>query len=199
MQQVIYIFNKELKDFFISPIAYIVMAVFLLVTGWLFFSAFFVFDQADMRNFFNLLPMTFAFTGLVGWLLGPIVSLYLALPNGGAIVTYALGTTGVMFLGLSGYALASRKDFSFMSGFLMVGLLVALVGIVANIFLQIPALSLALSSMVVMLMAGCILWDTSRMVHGGETNYVLMTVSLFANIAVLFMHLLNLFTAFSGE
>ncbi len=169
---------------------------------WIFFLAVFLGMPMlinAMRNSVWALPLTFAFTGLVGWLLGPIVSLYLALPNGGAVVTYALGTTGVMFLGLSGYALASRKDFSFMSGFLMVGLLVALVGIVANIFLQIPALSLALSSMVVMLMAGCILWDTSRMVHGGETNYVLMTVSLFANIAVLFMHLLNLFSAFSSE
>ncbi len=86
-----------------------------------------------------------------------------------------------------------------MGGFLTVGLLVVLVAIVANIFLQIPALSLAISAASVLLMSGLILFDTSRMVNGGETNYVVMTVSLFANIYVLFLHLLNLFAAFSGE
>lgn len=152
-----------------------------------------------LRNSAWVLPLTFVFTGFMGYVLGPILSLYLSLPNGPQVVASALGTTGVMFLGLSGYALSSRKDFSFMGGFLTVGLLVGLVAIVANIWLQIPALSLAISAMMVLLMSGLILFDTSRMVHGGETNYVMMTVSLYANIYVLFLHLLNLFMAFSGE
>lgn len=145
------------------------------------------------------LPLTFAFTGFMGYVLGPILTFYLSLPNGGQIVMAAFGTTAVMFLGLSAYALTTRKDFSFMSGFLMVGLLVVLVAIIANIFLQIPALSLTISAAAVLLMSGLILFDTSRMVHGGETNYVVMTVSLFANIYVMFIHLLNLFAAFTGD
>lgn len=152
-----------------------------------------------LRNSMWSLPLTFVFTGFMGYVLGPILTFYLSLPNGGQIVTAAFGTTAVMFLGLSGYALVTRKDFSFMGGFLMVGLLVVLAAIIANLFLQIPALSLTISSAAVLLMSGLILFDTSRMVHGGETNYVIMTVSLFANIYVMFMHLLNLFAAFSGD
>lgn len=167
----------------------IVMAVFL--GGPFLINAF--------RNSVWSLPLTFAFTGFMGYVLGPIVGLYLSLPGGEAIVSQALGTTAVLFLGLSGYALTTRKDFSFMSGFLFAGMLVVLLAIVANIFLQIPALSLAISAAAVLLMSAMILFDTSRMVHGGETNYVMMTISLYANIYVLFLHLLNLFAAFSGE
>jgi modulator of FtsH protease len=144
------------------------------------------------------LPLTFAFTAFMGYVLGPILSLYLSLPNGPQIVMAAFGTTAVAFVGLSAYAISTRKDFSFMGGFLMVGLLVVLAAIIANIFLQIPALSLTISAAAVLLMSGLILFDTSRMIHGGETNYVIMTVSLFANIYVMFVHLLNLFSALSG-
>ena len=152
-----------------------------------------------VRNSVWALPLTFAFTAFMGYVLGPILTFYLSMPNGGQIVTAAFGTTATMFLGLSAYALTTRKDFSFMGGFLMVGLLLVLVAIVANIFLQIPALSLTISAAAVLLMSGMILFDTSRMVHGGETNYVVMTVSLYANIYVLFLHLLNLFAAFTGD
>jgi len=152
-----------------------------------------------LRDSVWALPLTFAFTAFMGYVLGPILTLYLSLPNGPQIVMAAFGTTAVAFVGLSAYAIATRKDFSFMSGFLMVGLLVVLAAIVANIFLQIPALSLTISAASVLLMSGMILFDTSRMVNGGEDNYVVMTVSLFANIYVMFLHLLNLFSAFSGE
>ena len=145
------------------------------------------------------LVLVFAFTGFMGYVLGPILSYYLALPNGNQIVMTALGATALIFLGLSGYALSSRKDFSFMRGFLMVGLLVLIGAIILSFFVSMPGLSLAISAAAVILMSGFILYDTSRMVHGGETNYVMMTVSLYANIYVLFIHLLNLISAFSGN
>jgi modulator of FtsH protease len=145
------------------------------------------------------LPLTFVFTGFMGYVLGPILSFYLSLPNGSHIVTAAFGSTAVAFLGLSAYAITTRRDFSYMGGFLMVGLLVVLAAIIANIFLQIPTLSLTISAAAVLLMSGMILFDTSRMIHGGETNYVIMTVSLFADIYVMFVHLLNLFSALNGD
>lgn len=136
--------------------------------------------------------MVFAITGLLGFGLGPMLSHYLALPNGGQIVMTALGGTGAIFLGLSGYALVSRRDFSFMGGFLVVGLVVVLAAMLGNIFLEIPALSMAISAAVVLLMSGFILYDTGRMVNGGEDNYLLLTVSLYLNIFNLFVHLLSL-------
>ena len=151
------------------------------------------------RNSGFALLLTFAFTGLMGYILGPILNYYLGLANGGQIVAGALGSTAVVFFGLSGYALTTQKNFNFMGGFLFVGFLVALVAIVLNLFLQIPALSLAISGIVVLLISGAILYDTSRMVHGGETNYIVMTVSLYANIYVLFTHLLNLFAFFNNH
>jgi len=151
------------------------------------------------RNSAWSLLLVFLFTGFMGYVLGPIVGLYLQLPNGSQIVMSAMATTGAVFIGLSAYALTTRRDFSFMGGFLFAGLLVALVAIIANIFLQMPVLSLAISSVVVLLMCGMILFDTSRMIHGGERNYVMITVSLFVDIYVLFTHLLNLFAAFSGD
>lgn len=143
--------------------------------------------------------VVFAITGLLGFGLGPTLSYYLALSNGPQIVATAFGGTGVIFLGLSGYALTSRKDFSFMGGFLVAGLLMVLVAALANIFLAIPALSLAISAVVIMIMSGFILYDTSRMIHGGETNYILMTVSLYLSIYNIFVSLLQLLGMLGGE
>jgi modulator of FtsH protease len=141
----------------------------------------------------------FAFTGFFGAMLGPMLSFYLALPNGGALVMQALGGTAVAFFGLSAYALTTRRDFSFLGSFLMVGLIVAVVAMIANIFLAIPALSLTISAAVVMIMSGMILYDTSRIVNGGETNYIRATVSLYLNIYNLFVHLLSLMSVLSGD
>ena len=135
----------------------------------------------------------FGLTGFMGYTLGPIVSRYLGLPNGGEVVMQALGATAVLFIGLSGYALTTRKDFSFMGGFLSVGVLVAFVAGLAAVFFEIPALSLTVSAAFVLLMSGLILYETSNIIHGGETNYVLATVTLFVSIFNLFTSLLQLF------
>lgn len=145
------------------------------------------------------LVVVFGITGLLGLGLGPMLSQYLAIPNGGQLVATALGGTGVVFLGLSAYALTTKRDFSFMGGFLFVGMMVALVAMIANLFLEIPALSLATSAVIVLLMSGMILFDTSRIIHGGETNYIRATVSLYLDIYNLFVSLLQLLTAFSGD
>lgn len=146
------------------------------------------------------LGVVFAITGLLGFSLGPLLTLYLSLPNGPQIVGTAFAGTGVIFLGLSGYALMSRKDFSFMGGFLITGFLVVLMAALANIFLAIPALSLAISSAVIFIMSGFLLYDTSRMVHGREsTNYILMTVSLYLNIFNIFIHLLSILGIMGGD
>ena len=141
----------------------------------------------------------FAFTGVMGASIGPMLNYYLAMPNGPELVMQALGGTAVVFFGLSAYALTTRKDFSYMGGFLMVGLLVAVVAMVANIFLNIPALSLTISAAVVMIMSGLILFDTSRIINGGETNYIRATVSLYLDIYNLFIHLLHLLSALNGR
>lgn len=143
--------------------------------------------------------VVFALTGLMGFGLGPILNMYMALPSGGHVIATALGGTGVIFLGLSGYALTTRKDFSFLGGFLITGFLVVLMAALANIFLQMPAFSLAISGAVIMIMSGFILYDTSRIVNGGETNYVLATVSLYLSIYNIFVSLLQLLAAFSGD
>lgn len=145
------------------------------------------------------LAAVFALTGFMGYTLGPILNMYLSLPNGGQIVMTALGGTGVIFLGLSAYALTTRKDFSFLGGFLFVGILVAFVGALAAVIFSLPAVSLAMSAMFVLLMSGYILWQTSQLVHGGETNYILATVSLYVSIYNLFTSLLHLLGAFSGD
>lgn len=139
------------------------------------------------------LPVVFAVTGLFGFGLGPIISAYLALPNGSHIVGLAMAGTGTIFLGLSAYALITRKDFSFMGGFLMVGFLTVFVAAIANIFLKMPALSVAISSAVILIMSGFILFDTSRMVNQPQrTNYIMMTVSLYLNILNIFTSLLHI-------
>lgn len=145
------------------------------------------------------LAVVFGITGLLGLGLGPMLTQYLAIPGGGRLVATALGGTGLVFLGLSAYALTTKRDFSFMGGFLFVGMMVALVAMIANLFLEIPALSLATSAVIVLLMSGMILFDTSRIIHGGETNYVRATVSLYLDIYNLFVSLLHLLTAFGGD
>ena len=151
------------------------------------------------RNSVWGLVLTFVFTAFMGYVLGPILNLYLTLNNGPEIVTLAFGTTAAIFVGLSAYTFATKKDFSYMRSFLFTGLIIVVVAIIANLFLAIPLLSLTISSVAVLLMSGLILYDTSRMIHGGETNYIMMTVSLYANIYVLFVHLLNLFSVMHGN
>ncbi len=145
------------------------------------------------------LVWTFVFAGLMGASLGPILNAYLALANGPSIVAQALGGTAVVTFGLSAYAVMTKKDFSFLGGFVMVGLIVLLVAMLANIFFAIPAFSLAISAGVVLLMSLLILFDTSRIVNGGETNYIRATVGLYLSIYNLFVHLLHLVGAFSGN
>ncbi|NMF87469.1 Bax inhibitor-1/YccA family protein [Aromatoleum petrolei] len=134
----------------------------------------------------------FALTGFMGFTLGPIVSKYLALPNGHQIVMQAMGGTAAIFLGLSAYAVTTRKDFSFMGGFLTVGILVAFLAGLGAVFFEMPGLSLAVSAMFVLLMSGLILYETSNIIHGGETNYVMATVTLYVSIYNLFTSLLHL-------
>lgn len=145
------------------------------------------------------IAFVFALTGFMGYTLGPILNAYLALPNGGQVVMTAMGGTGVIFLGLSAYALNTRKDFSFMGGFLMVGILVAFLAGLGAMFFEMPALSLAVSSMFVLLMGGLILYETSNIIHGGETNYIMATVTLYVAIFNLFTSLLHLLGAMSNN
>lgn len=134
----------------------------------------------------------FMFTGVMGASLGNMLNHYLAMANGPALIMQALGTTALIFFALSAYVLTTRKDFSFMGGFLMAGMIAVLVAIIANIFLAIPLLQLVISSVVVLIMSGFILFDTSRIIHGGETNYIRATVSLYLNLFNIFVHLLSI-------
>jgi modulator of FtsH protease len=146
------------------------------------------------------LVFVFALTGFMGYTLGPIISSYLTMfSNGSELVMMAMGGTGVIFLGLSGYALTTRKDFSFMGASLMIGILVAFLAGLAAIFFNMPALSLGVSVMFILLMSGLILYETSNIIHGGETNYIMATVTLYVSIYNLFTSLLHLLGAFSGN
>ena len=145
------------------------------------------------------LVCVFALTGFMGYTLGPILSFYLSMPGGSEIVMMAMGGTAAIFLGLSGYALVSKKDFSFLSGFLMAGFIVIIVAFIANLFLQLPALSLALSVGFMLFSSAAILYQTGAIINGGERNYVLATVTLFVSIYNIFISLLNLLTALTGN
>ena len=142
----------------------------------------------------------FALTGFMGFTLGPILNAYISVfSNGVQLVMMALGGTGVIFLGLSGYALTTRKNFSFMGGFLMVGILTAFVAGLVAYFFDLPTLSLAVSAAFILLSSGIILYQTSEMVHGGETNYILATLTLYVSLYNLFTSLLHLLGEFAGE
>lgn len=145
------------------------------------------------------LLFVFGLTGFMGYTLGPIVSQYLGMTNGGEIVAAAMGLTAAIFFGLSGYSLMTRKDFSFMGGFLAVGILVGFLAGLGAIFFELPGLSLAVSAIFVMLMSGLILYETSNIIRGGETNYIMATVTLFVSIFNLFTSLLHLLGFVGGD
>lgn len=158
-----------------------------------------LFLVTNLRNSVWGLVAVFALTGFLGYTLGPILNFYLSMPNGSQVVMTALGGTGAIFLSLSGYALVSRKDFSFMGSFLMVGILVAFLAGLGAMLFNIPTLSLAVSGMFILLMSGMILWQTSDIIHGGETNYIMATVTLYITIFNLFISLLQILGIFSGD
>ena len=173
----------------ISPMMSLVMTIGAFVT------LFVVQKKADSASG---IYWVFAFTGLMGASLGYTLNFYLGVAGPGLIME-ALGATALVFFALSGYALNTKKDFSIMGGFLVVGLVVVFVAAIANIFFAVPAVRLAISAAIVFIMSGFILFDTSRIIHGGETNYIRATVSLYLNIYNLFTSILHLLGAFGGD
>ena len=140
-----------------------------------------------------------AFTGVMGLFLGPILQVAAGLSNGGQIVTLAAGGTAAIFLTLAGIATTSKRDFSFLGKFLMIGLVMLILASLANLFFQIPALALTLSGVAVLLFSGLLLFDISRIVNGGETNYVMATLAVYLDLYNIFVNLLQLLMAFMGE
>ena len=145
------------------------------------------------------LGVIFLITGLMGFGLGSVISLYLALPNGPQVVSMSLAGTGVIFLGLSGYALSSKRDFSFLGGFVFAGMMVMMLAVLASIFMNIPALHLAIAAGFILLMSAYILFQTSQMINGGETNYIMATYGLYIAIFNIFISLLQILGALSGR
>lgn len=135
----------------------------------------------------------FAFTGFMGYALGPILNLYLSMANGGSIVASAMGTTAIAFVGLSAYALITRKDFSFLSGFLVVGFFVLMGAVLLGFFFELSAFQTAISAGFVLFSSAVILWQTSAIIHGGETNYLLATITLYVSIYNILLSLLHIF------
>jgi len=138
------------------------------------------------------IAVVFAFTGLLGFGLGPILNHYLQMTNGAETIATAMGGTAAIFLGLSGYALTTKRDFSFLGGFLFAGIIVLVLASVASIFLQMPGLSLAISAAAILIFSGFLLFETSRIINGGETNYILATTSIYLSIYNIFTSLLHL-------
>ena len=151
-----------------------------------------LFLTTKLRNSAWGIASVFGLTGFMGLTLGPILSRYLGLPGGSGIVMSAMGLTAIIFMGLSAYVLISKRDFSFMGGFLAIGVLVAFVAGLGAIFFEMTALSMAVSAAFVLLMSGMILFETSNIIRGGETNYIMATVSLYVTIFNLFTSLLQL-------
>lgn len=155
--------------------------------------------QATANSGWGLVSI-FAFTGFMGYTLGPIIDMYLQhFSNGAQLVTMAMGGTGAIFVGMSGYALVSGKRFNQWGGMLTMGILVAFVMSLIAVLFSIPALSLAVSMMFVLLMSGLIVYQTGEIIHGGETNYIRATLTLFVTIYNLFLSLLRLLGVFAGD
>jgi modulator of FtsH protease len=175
----------------VPPITYIVAVIGAMVLG--------IFVLPRTANSSKGIGVIFLITGLLGFGLGAVLSRYLALPNGPQVIATAFAGTGIIFLGLSGYALTSKRDFSFMGGFLFAGMMVVVLAMIANLFLQIPALALAVSAGIILLMSGFILFDTSRIVRGGETNYIMATYGLYLTIFNIFISLLQILGIMGDE
>lgn len=158
-----------------------------------------IFVLPKTANSSSGLGVIFLITGLMGFGLGAVLSMYLALPNGPQIVATSLGGTGIIFMGLSGYALTSKRDFSFMGGFVFAGMMVMMLAVLANIFMQIPALHLAIAAGFILLMSAYILFQTSQMINGGETNYIMATYGLYLAIFNIFISLLQILGVLGGE
>lgn len=158
-----------------------------------------LFAVSALRNSTWGIAMLLGFTFVAGVFLGPILQHALHLRNGAQLVGLAAGGTGAIFFSLATIATVSKRDFSFMGKFLFIGLILLVLASLANLFFAIPALSLTISSIAVLLFSAYILYDVSRIVHGGETNYIMATMTLFLNIYNLFANLLSLLMAFSGE
>lgn len=192
---------------FSTVTAVISMAInppFIVYLGSIIVSFIMLFVINKKQNTAAALPLTFLFTGLMGFGLGPILNAYLALPNGGQIVATALGMTAVTFFGLTGYVMSSRRDFSFMGGFLAAGSIVLIVAMLAMFILplfgvDVSGMQLAFSAAVVFLMAGFLLYDTSNIINGTYNNYIMATVGLYLNVYNLFVHLLSLVGAFNDD
>jgi len=185
--------NKVLKNTYMLLSATLIWSALLASVSM----AWFVLPRTANSN--AGLGMVFLITGLLGFGLGPTLNFYAAIPNGGQIIATAFGGPGLIFIGLSAYALTSQRDFSFLGGFLFIGLMVVLVASLVGIFVQMPALQLTISAAVVLLMSGLILFETSQIIRGGETNYIMATVSLYLSIINLFQALLHLLGAFGSN
>ena len=173
------------------PMAYMISVIAAMVLG--------MFVLPKTANSSAGVGVIFLITGLLGFGLGSILTVYMAMANGPQIIATALGGTGIIFLGLSGYALTTKKDFSFLGGFLFAGMMVVVLAIIASLFIQIPALTLTISAAIIMLMSGLILFDTSRIINGGETNYIMATFSIFLSLFNIFVSLLNILGIMSND
>ena len=175
----------------VPPIAYMISVIASMVLG--------IFVLPRTANSSTGIGVIFLVTGLLGFGLGSILSMYLALPKGPEIIATAMGGTGIIFLGLSAYAMTTKRDFSFMGGFLFAGMMVLVIAMLANIFLEMPALAMAVSGGIILVMSGFILFDTSRIINGGETNYIIATYGLYLSIFNIFISLLNLLGMMSND
>jgi len=175
----------------VPPIAYMISVIASMVLG--------MFVLPRTANSSTGIGVIFLVTGLLGFGLGSILSMYLALPKGPQIIATAMGGTGIIFLGLSAYAMTTKRDFSFMGGFLFAGMMVLVIAMLANIFLEMPALAMAVSGGIILVMSGFILFDTSRIINGGETNYIMATYGLYLSIFNIFISLLQLLGMMSND
>lgn len=204
--------NKVLKNTYLLLAATLgfsaltaMLSIVLALPSWTYLAAVVVsmvlgiFVLPKTANSSSGIGVIFAITGLLGLGLGSLLSMYLALPNGPQTVAVAFGGTALIFLGLSGYALTTKRDFSFLGGFIFAGMMVVLIAIVANLFFSIPALSLAISAAVILLMSAFILFDTSRIARGEEDNYILATYSIYLSIFNVFISLLQILGIMGGD
>lgn len=169
--------------------------IFVVLIG--FYGLFFL--TVKLRDSAWGLLSTFALTGFMGYTLGPILDRYLGMPNGGEVVSSAFAMTTLVFVGLSAYVLTTRKDMSFLGGFITAGFFVLLGASLAGLFFEISGLQLAISAGFVLFSSVCILYQTSEIIHGGERNYIMATISLYVSIYNLFVSLLQIFGIMSSD